>query len=697
MKVEGMTCSSCARTVSKYLEGQGMKEVYVDFGADEVRFVNAVQKPLSLLEKGIDSLGYHVAKTNVHQAEKRPVLSTPEQKFWFTLPFTVLLMMHMLPGFHAMHNGWLQLILCLPVAWLGFKHFGRSGWQSVKVLVPNMDVLIFMGSFSAFVYSLILLFFFPRQAVYFETTASIITLVLLGNLIEKRSVKQTTTAINSLSKLQPEKALKVLHDLVTNKEVTEEIAVQDVKVGDRLLVNDGSRIPVDGEVLRGEALADESMLTGESMPVGKRFGSAVIGGSLITDGSIYIKATQVGQKTLLSQIIEQVKRAKADKPSIQKLGDRIAAIFVPVVAGIAVFVFCINYWGVGLAASESLLRSIAVLVISCPCAMGLATPLAVMVGLGKAAKKGILVKGGSVLENLAQIDTVVLDKTGTLTNGDFEITRFETFDFNERDAKNIIHHLETQSNHPVAKSIVKKHEDWHHHNIVFSEVKEEKGLGIKANDHFGNKYTLGSPALQKNQKSDNPEFDIYLTRNGITLAAFDLSDTFMLGAMELISLLRASGINTILLSGDSEKKCREVQTALGIGEVYFRKTPGQKVSIVKKLCGTNKVAMLGDGINDALALTASHVGVSISGATDVARDAADVVLLKGITALPQALNTGIATYKTIRQNLFWAFLYNVVAIPLAAAGFLSPMLAALGMAFSDLVVVGNSLRIKLKK
>jgi Cu+-exporting ATPase len=700
-KVTGMSCSSCAATVTKYLQKQGATEVYVNFASDEVRFKKD-EKDLNRIAEGINSLGYKVV-TPVSEAEIRKwyALDTLERRFWFTVPFTVLLLLHMFIHWHILHNPLVQLTLSIPVVMIGFIQFGRSAWHSVKLKSPNMDVLIFMGSTSAFVYSVVGYILFKDEGekyLFFETAATIITLVLFGNLLEKRSVMSTTKAITELAKLQPTKALKILKDLLSGKEVHEEIAVKDVKINDLLLLKTGDRIPLDGLVITGNAAVDESIMTGESLTVGKAAGSSVLAGTLLIDGHLTIKVTKGESGTLLSQVIELVKTAQTDKPNIQRLGDRVSAIFVPAVVLIAIIAFIINYYIADVSVADSLMRSVAVLVISCPCAMGLATPLAVIVGIGKAAAKGILIKGGSTLETFTQINCIVFDKTGTLTTGAFHISNFKVYDFLERDAKNIIHYFETFSNHPIAKCIIQQHADWHHHNIAFDDIKEIKGQGIKAKDHFGNVYTLGSLKLADGLKASKDEMDIYLTRNNTIIAGFNVNDEIKAEASDAIAQLKAAGIKTILLSGDSERKCKEVAAQLNIDEVYSRQLPEQKNKLISKLAKTYMVAMVGDGVNDAPALARAHVGISLGNATDIAKQAAKIIFLQNrLDRISHTFSISKLTYRTIKQNLFWALLYNVTVIPLAAMGMLNPMVAALGMAFSDLVVIGNSLRIHNKK
>ena len=521
-------------------------------------------------------------------------------------------------------------------------------------------------------------------------------LVLLGNVLEQRSVKQTTTAIKDLSALQEGKAKLVT--VKNGKEEIEETNIENIIKFDVVAVNTGDRIPVDGEIISGRASVDESMLTGEGIPSEKNVGDAVTGGTILVSGNIRVKAKKVGKETVLAHIIELVKKAQNTKPSIQKLGDKVSAIFVPVVIGIAVLTFVISFFVAGLSAQSSLMHSIAVLVISCPCAMGLATPTAVMVGLGRAAKKGILIKGGQTLEEFVKIEKVVFDKTGTLTTGKFKIKKIIPYNgTGEQQIIDLLYNLEKNSSHPVAKSLVENLKS-KAVPMDLNSVKEEKGLGISAYNKEGHKIKAGSFRIAEGQ-AGNDGHNIYLLINGKLAGAVDMEDEIQPYAKEAIALLNASGRETIMLSGDKKERCEELAAKLGIKKVYSEQSPAQKLEIVEQLSHTSKIAMVGDGINDAPALAKAHVGVSLSNATQVAVQSADVILLgkEGMKQLYESLLISKHTLKTIKQNLFWAFFYNVVAIPIAAVGLLSPMVAALSMAFSDVVVIGNSIRLKTKK
>ncbi|MGI8892677.1 MAG: heavy metal translocating P-type ATPase, partial [Bacteroidia bacterium] len=638
---------------------------------------------------------YEVVDTGAAvQVEKKKKFFTTERKFIISLIFTLPLFSHMFLPFHVLHNPWVQLALAIPVYLIGVFHFGRSAWASMKTGIPNMDVLIFIGSTAAFFYSLAGTLMYAgtplvENYLFYETAAVIITLVLLGNLLEQRSVSKTTTAIEDLARLQPLFAKKINAD----NSITE-IEYNKIKKGDRLLVNEGDKIPTDGRIISGNIFVDESMITGESIPVEKTVSDLVIGGTIVTNGNINITATSVGSETVLSHIIRMVKDAQKAKPEIQKLGDKVSAIFVPVVIGIAVFTFLIAYFVFNLEASQALMNSVAVLVISCPCAMGLATPTAVVAGIGRAAKNGILIKGGNTLETLAGIKTIVFDKTGTLTTGKFRIKNFETYSVEKEEAKRIILELEKHSSHPIAKSIV---ENWKnsviHNGLNLTNIKEEKGVGMKASDEKGNHFLFSS------QNTGDEKHDLYLLKNNELIAGLDIEDDVKTGSKELISFLKEQGIKTILLSGDRKENCERVAAEIGIEEVYSEKKPEEKLKIISDLSAVSPTAMVGDGINDAPSLTRASTGISLGRATQVAIQSAQVIIMNDddITNIKQAILISRLSLQTIKQNLFWAFFYNVVAIPLAAIGLLNPMIAAFSMAFSDVIVVGNSLRLKTRK
>ncbi|PCJ27434.1 MAG: ATPase P [Flavobacteriales bacterium] len=696
LNVEGMTCVNCALGIKKQLEKKGLEGVNVNFSTGEASYTDSNKLSVEEVKESINKLGYKIIEVTKDETEK---ISSIEKKFYFTLIFTVPLFLHMFFSHNfILNNVWVQLGLCIPVFVIGLLHFGKSALGSLKSGVPNMDVLIVIGITSAFGYSLYGTMAYlglpeAHDYLFYETAATITTLVLLGNVLEHRSVKQTTTAIKELSQLQKTEAKRVL----SNGEI-ELVDYNDINENDILQFNTGDKIAVDGEIILGDAVINEAMISGESTPVNKIIADKVIGGTIVEDGSIKMKAEKVGNETVLSKIIEMVKNAQQDQPAIQKLGDKVSAIFVPIVIGISTLTFVLTYFVFDITLQQSIMQSIAVLVISCPCAMGLATPTAVMVGIGRAAKKGILIKGGATLEQFAIGKNIVFDKTGTLTTGQFVIKNTKLYALvDEQELKNIIFSLEQHSSHPIAKSIV-EYLKADAINIELTDVKELKGKGLEAKDTDGNYYQLGSYRLAK-ELTDNQSHSIYLIKNNELIAGIDIEDELKDNVAETITLLNQQGLNTVMLSGDRDEKCQGLAKQIGIKTVFSEQLPEQKLEIIEELQKNSLTIMVGDGINDAPALAKASVGISLSNATQVAVQTAQIILLndKDLSQVYEAYLISKHTLKTIKQNLFWAFFYNVVAIPIAAFGFLNPMVAALAMAFSDVIVIGNSIRLKRKK
>jgi P-type Cu+ transporter len=702
-KVEGMDCTNCALTITKYLKKEGLQDVKVNFIGGDVSFGLPDNQLKEKLAKGIEDLGYHVVNKPQTENYKPPtrLFKNHLQRFLFCLPFTLILMLHMLPWhIHFLMNPWIQLAICLPVFIVGMNYFGVSAVKSLRGGIPNMNVLIALGATAAFVYSLIgTINKMGMDYIFYETTATIITLVFLGEWVEHKSVSTTQKALNELAGKQKVMANMIAFD-DEHKEQIFPVENTQLRVGDLVLIRTGEQVPADCKVLWGDAHVSEALLTGESNPLRKQKKDALIGGSLVTDGSVKAQVTAVGKDTVLSNILNLVKQAQGEKPPVQQLADKISAIFVPAVIGIAIITFLVNYFAFDISATASLMRSIAVLVISCPCAMGLATPAAIAVGLGRATKNGILFRNAKSLELFKNIQTVVFDKTGTLTKGNLTIAAFEhNGEITETDFKRVIYSLEKFSNHPIAKAITEK---WKTNNpIHWKKVEEIKGMGVKAETTDGDNYYLGSNNNQystSNTQQSTDSHTAYLKKNDLLIGWFDMDDEIREEAKEVISYLHSKNIKTVLLSGDSPERCKKVADALNIDEVYAQKRPEEKLSIIEALNKKTPVAMIGDGINDAPALAKATIGISLSDASQLAMQTAQVVLMnKGIQHLPLALGLGKHTFGTIKGNLFWAFIYNVVAIPIAAMGFLQPGVAALAMGFSDVVLAINSIRLNYRK
>lgn len=696
-KVEGMTCSNCALTINKYLQKEGLKDIVVNPIDGTVSFTNTISAETDKIKKGIGTLGYHVVDGEKKEASTKPFLADNKSRFLFTLPFTLVLMLHMLHPWLPLHwlmNPWIQLSLCLPVFVTGMWFFGRSAIKSLQNGMPNMNVLIALGALASFVYSLTgaLLNLGPGY-LFFETSASIITLVFLGNYLEDVSVQSTQRAIKSLAKSQRVMANMIAFD-DQHKEHIFPIENTQLKTGDLVLIKNGEQVPVDCKILWGECMVNESIISGESIPVAKSKKDRLIGGSVLENGIVKAQVTATGKDTVLSGILQMVQHAQAEKPPMQKLADKISAIFVPVVTGIAVLTFFLNFSVFEISAGASLMRAVAVLVISCPCAMGLATPAAIAVGLGRAARSGILFRNASSLESFKTIRQVVFDKTGTLTTGDFTISGFETTIDITR-FKQIAYSLEKFSNHPLAKAIVS---DWKTTDTIrWASIEEIKGMGIKAVDKDGNVFMAGShKAGMVSEHTGN--HNIYILENDTLIGWIDVTDEIRKEAKEVVSWLHERQINTVLLSGDRKEKAALVASALSIKTVLAEKSPAEKLEIIAALNKEIPTAMVGDGINDAPSLAKATLGIALSDSSQVAMQSADVILMNyGLKNLPKALGLGKHTYITIKENLFWAFIYNIIAIPVAAFGYLSPTIAALAMGLSDVVLAANSVRLFVKK
>jgi P-type Cu+ transporter len=697
-KVEGMDCTNCALTISRYLVKEGQKDVKVNFIGGDVSFEMDQTKTKEQLVKGIEGLGYKVQNEKQETGNKKAVtfFHNHFQRFLFCLPFTIVLMMHMLPWhIHFLMNPWIQFAICLPVFLVGMGYFGVSAVKSLRRGIPNMNVLIALGAVAAFAYSLIgSIGNFGPDYIFYETTATIITLVFLGEWIEHRSVSTTQKELNKLAGKQKVMANMIVFD-EHHKELIYAVENTKLRVGDLVLIRSGEQVPTDCKILWGEVHVNESLITGESKPVHKIKKEALIGGSLVTDGTVKAQVTAIGKDTVLSNILTLVKQAQGEKPPIQQLADKISAVFVPAVIGIALLTFLLNYFAFGIDGTHSLMRSIAVLVISCPCAMGLATPAAIAVGLGRAAKNGILFRNAKSLELFKNIRTVVFDKTGTLTKGNFTMGGFRSFLVNDEEFKKVVFSLEKYSNHPIAKGISGA---WKTGNTIqWKKIEEIKGLGMKAEDAKGNTWLLGSYKVAAALTEDNTH-TAYLLQNDKLAGWFDMEDEIRTEAKEVVAYLHSKQIQTILLSGDSLERTEKVAGYLGIDKIYAEKTPAEKLQIIEQLNNEAPVAMVGDGINDAPALAKATIGISMSEATQLAVQTAQVVLMnKGIQHLPLALGLGKYTFITIKGNLFWAFIYNVFAIPVAAVGLLHPGVAALAMGFSDVVLAINSIRLKYRK
>jgi Cu+-exporting ATPase len=561
-----------------------------------------------------------------------------------------------------------------------------------------MDVLISIGICAGYVASVISLFLgISHEMIFFEATSSIVTFVLIGHLLEERAVKKTTSAIEGLAALQPLTAQRLARagEVATSK--VETITLEEIGIGDLLQVNTGDVVPTDAIVEHGSLSCNEMMLSGESLPVEKSSGSRVIGGSTVVDGSASIRAVAIGDDTTLASIIHLVQDAQQRKPEIQRIGDAVSAIFVPAVVITSAVVLIAGMLFFNLSLAQAIVRALAIAVVACPCAMGLATPTAIMVALGKAANSGILIRGGDTLERLAAVKAMAFDKTGTLTTGELAVGRMQVYeDVSESEAKGIIATLQRNSSHPIAKSLVRAFAG-SPSTLTLTNVTETRGVGLEATGSDGAHYVCGGSRVKERFSIQEPG-DLVLVKNGVLAASIYLQDSIRSEAFTAIDALRSMIPSLSVISGDYSAKVKQVGEALGIADLHSEQLPEQKLALIRALQASNPIAYVGDGINDAPTLTEASVGISLSSASDVAVNSAQVILSgNSLQSLPKALQLARLTVRTIKQNLFWAFLYNVIAIPLAAFGYIAPLTGALLMTFSDVIIVSNSLRIKFFK
>jgi Cu+-exporting ATPase len=689
-----MHCTNCALSLEKHLLRVGAHAPSVDYATGRTSFTLDQPEKLDDIVQSIAGLGYSVVSSSAGSST-RSRYNTLHLKTLLASVLTAPLLIAMFFEHSVLHNPWLQWILATPVFLIGISHFGASGLRSIRAGVANMDVLITTGILAGYTASVItLLFGLSKELIFFEATSSIVMFILIGHLLEERAVRKTTSAIENLAALQPRTAKRLAS---LSASTVETIAALEIQVGDLLQVNSGDTIPTDAVVAKGTLSCNEMMLTGEALPVEKSEGDRVVGGSIALDGAAVVRATAVGDHTVLASIIRLVQEAQQRKPQIQRVGDAVSAIFVPAVIIISVTVLATGLLFFDLSAAQAIVRALAIAVVACPCAMGLATPTAIMVALGRAATSGILIRGGDTLERMSSITHVAFDKTGTLTKGELSVGPLTTYnDTTPEFAKSVITSLQRNSSHPIAKALVKAFSS-SHAAMPLDAISEIKGFGISGTGGDGAKYVCGGLRV-KQQFGITLDDDLVLVKNSSCIASVSVTDQLRTEASQVLGELQSLSISSSIISGDTISKTEAIAHALQITDVHAEKLPEEKLAIVRTLQSRSPIAYVGDGINDAPTLAEASVGISLSSASDVAMHSAQVVLSGNtLVNLPASFKLARITVRTIKQNLFWAFLYNIVAIPLAAFGYIAPLTGALLMTFSDVIIVANSLRIKFTR